>query len=112
MIDYYVRLVPFPATVEGAVVPNNDGSFDIYINEALSEERRRQTLEHELSHLRREHFYLDIPIDRIERQADGEYINEVLHPPKGKLPCFHSEAAFAHWLSTLSSQLHIDLNRL
>lgn len=112
MIDYYVRFVPFPASVEGAVVPNDDGSFDIYINEALSAERREQTLQHELTHLRREHFYLDIPIERIERQADGGKLNEVLHPPRGKIPCFHSEASLAHWLNTLASQLHLDFNRL
>ena len=46
--DYFVRLVELPASVEGVTVPNDDGSFDIYINSRLGEERRRAKLEHEL----------------------------------------------------------------
>ena len=109
MIDYYVRLVSLPRTVEGVSVPNDDGSFDIYINSALSEARRQETLEHELLHLKREHFYLDLPIARIERQADGESPALALHPPEGKLLCFRSEAALAHWIDSLCRQRHIDL---
>ena len=41
MIDYYLRLVDLPRSVEGVSVPNNDGSFDIYINALLSPARRQ-----------------------------------------------------------------------
>ena len=47
--DYFVRLVELPLTVEGCTVPNDDGSFDIYINSLLSGERQRAKLEHELN---------------------------------------------------------------
>ena len=55
--DYFVRLVELPAAVEGVTVPNDDGSFDIYLNSRMGEERRRAKLEHELEHIRRDHFY-------------------------------------------------------
>lgn len=29
---YYVRLAPLPLSVDGVTLPNNDGSFDIYLN--------------------------------------------------------------------------------
>ena len=45
----------------------------------------------------------------MERQADGEALNAVLHPPAGKLPCFASEAALARWLDALCQQLGVDL---
>lgn len=108
MIDYYVRLVPLPLAVEGVSVPNDDGSYDIYINSLLPPSRRDETLEHELRHLKREHFQLDMSVSQMERQADGEHVNVVLHPPEGKIPCFHSEEALAHWLSTVLRQQHID----
>lgn len=108
MNDYYVRITELPDRVGGVSVPNNDGSFDIYINSLLPPGQQQETLEHELEHIRREHFYLDIPIGQIERQAEGESVNAVLHPPEGKLPCFPSEAAFAHWLSVVLRQKHID----
>lgn len=109
MIDYYVRHVALPRSVEGVSMPNDDGTFDIYINSLLPEQRRQQVLEHELRHLRAEHFYLDMPIAAMERQAEGESINPVLHPPEGCIPCFHSEEHLVRWLRTVSRQYHIEL---
>ena len=112
MIDYYVRLVELPLAVEGVTVPNDDGSFDIYINSRLPEPQRDQVLAHELRHVELEHFYLDLPAELMERQADGENINVVLHPPEGMIPCFSSPDAFSHWFSTLCAQCHIDFDKL
>ena len=112
MTDTYVRLVPLPVKVEGVTLPNDDGSFDIYINARLSPARQQQTLEHELRHIRRDHFYLDMPVSRMERQADGEELNAVLHPPAGMIPCFASETALAHWLGNLCAQLGVDLGKI
>ena len=40
MTDTYVRLVSLPTRVEGVTLPNDDGSFDIYINSRLSPARQ------------------------------------------------------------------------
>ena len=53
MTDTYVRLIPLPVKVEGVTLPNDDGSFDIYINSRLSPAMQQATLEHELRHIRR-----------------------------------------------------------
>lgn len=112
MIDYYVRLVALPQAVEGVSVPNNDGSFDVYINSLLGEQRRQEVLEHELNHIRREHFYLDMSLRLMERQAEGEHVNVVLHPPAGFIPCFYSEASLAHWFRTLCAQQGLESSSL
>ncbi len=112
MTEYYVRQVSLPIRVEGVTLPNNDGSFDIYINARLTPVRQQETLEHELRHIRAEHFYLDMPVKRMERQADGETFNIVLHPPEGMIPCFQSEQALAGWLAALCAQLKLDLGGL
>ena len=109
MIDYYVRHVALPRKVEGVSIPNDDGSFDIYITSLLPPEQRSRVLEHELRHIRHEHFYLDMDLRRMERQADGEALNVVLHPPAGMVPCFQSETALAHWVDTLCAQLGVEL---
>ena len=50
--DYYTRIVPFPTTkVGGLVMPNSDGTFSIYINSRVDEQRQRKALEHELEHI-------------------------------------------------------------
>jgi len=109
MIDYYVRHVALPRTVEGVSLPNDDGSFDIYINSLLPPDKAEAVLRHELRHLKAEHFYVDMPIERMERQAEGEELNPVLHPPEGLLPCFHSPQHLASWINTLCRQYNIDI---
>ena len=42
MIDYYVRTVALPITVEGVSVPNDDGTFDIYINSRLTQKKQEE----------------------------------------------------------------------
>lgn len=49
--DYYVRFVDFPPTVLGATLPNDDGTFSVYINARLGDDARRETLRHELEHM-------------------------------------------------------------
>jgi len=39
--DYYVRFVDFPPTVLGATLPNDDGTFSVYINARLGDDARR-----------------------------------------------------------------------
>jgi Zn-dependent peptidase ImmA (M78 family) len=65
--DYTVRLIPFPVyNVGGMVTPNPDGSFSVYINSNLSQERQKQALEHELDHIRNNDFYNGKPIQEVE----------------------------------------------
>ena len=106
-IDYVVHYPVLPRGVEGVSVPNEDGSFDIYINSLLPEEARPAVLEHELAHIRSGHFSIDLPVSVMERQAEGEHVNVVLHPPAGMLPLFPSEAALLSWLKTVARQQHI-----
>ena len=109
MNDYFVRLVALPIRVEGVTVPNSDGSFSVYINAALSEQRRAEVLRHELRHIASEHFYTDMPVARMERQACGEPLNIALHPPHGKLVHFFSEAALGAYVRQLAAQAGVRL---
>ncbi len=109
MIDYYVRELALPLAVEGVTIPNPDGSFDIYINSLLSAPRREEVLEHELNHILHDHFYIDMPVSVMERQADGEVLNVALHPPAGLITAFHSEEALLNWLRLVLSQRRINL---
>ena len=70
-IDYYVYEVEFPNfSSEAMVLPNCDGTFDIYLNALFPEEEMKRALVHELEHLRKDHFYNDIkPIKEIEDEA-------------------------------------------
>ena len=84
--DYFVRLVELPASVEGVTVPNDDGSFDIYINSRLGEERRRAKLEHELEHIRRDHFYRPGTVAMKEAEAGGVLVTRAEAPEEAAPP--------------------------
>lgn len=67
--NIFVRLVPFPKAVRAVTLPNDDGTFDIYINSNLPEELQRRALNHELEHIRKNHFYNDDPVWINEQDA-------------------------------------------
>ena len=67
-VDYFVYIVPFPVwNTGGMVMPNDDGTFSIYINSRLSADRQREALIHELKHIADGDFYNERPIEQIER---------------------------------------------
>lgn len=65
----FVRLVSLPEAVKAVVLPNDDGTFDIYINSNLPDEIQNCALEHELRHIRNDHFYNDDPVWLNEQEA-------------------------------------------
>ena len=76
--EYFVRLVPLPSGIEGVVLPNDDGTFDIYINSALPENRREEVLRHELRHLTDDHFYRsELSVGQAEAAASGANVPAV-----------------------------------
>ena len=66
---YFVRFLALPSSVEGVTLPNNDGTYDIYINVNLPVEKRREALAHELQHIRFDHLYNNDPIWLNEQEA-------------------------------------------
>ena len=64
--DFFVRVVPFPVAVGGLVMPNDDGTYSIYINANVDYYRQRRAFLHELGHIVRNDFD-DKPIESCER---------------------------------------------
>ncbi len=59
-IDYWVRYREFPCTTIFAwAVSLGDGTFDIWLNTRVSEEKQLEGLHHDLKHLEDNHFYRD-----------------------------------------------------
>lgn len=73
--DHFVRVIQLPTSVRGVTVPNDDGTFSIYINSVYDTGSQRATLEHELEHLARDHFYSAEPIARQEAEASGKPVS-------------------------------------
>lgn len=53
----YVRFIELPPHIEGVTLPNDDGTYDVYINSLLSETQQREAVHHEVNHINLNHFY-------------------------------------------------------
>lgn len=65
----FVRPVPLPEAVRAVTLPNDDGTFDIYLNLRLPDELQQKALAHELEHIMQDHFYNDDPVWFNEKEA-------------------------------------------
>ena len=65
----FVRMIALPEAVRAVTIPNNDGTFDIYINSCLPEELQNRALKHELEHIQQDHFYNEDPVGINEKEA-------------------------------------------
>ena len=79
MPEVFIRTIPLPYTVHGLVTPNDDGTYNIYLNENLPEEARRRYLSHELAHSAGDHLYDDRPVEELEREADKAEVIPLFH---------------------------------
>ncbi len=71
MPQIFIRLIPLPFKVHGLVTPNDDGTYNVYLNERLPAELQRRYLSHELSHIAKDHLYDDVrTVDELESEAD------------------------------------------
>lgn len=69
--DVFVRCIKLPGSVKGLTVPNEDGTFTVYINALLSEETQKATLEHEKYHIEHDHLYDNSSAAKAESAAGG-----------------------------------------
>ena len=67
MENIIVRFIDL--TVPGVTVTDCDGNFNVYINARLSAEQQRTVYEHELNHIKFDHFFDNKPVAENERQA-------------------------------------------
>jgi len=63
------RIIDMPTQIRGAVVEDENGDNNIYLNARYTAEAREETFEHELRHIKYGHLHDDLPIELKEEQA-------------------------------------------
>lgn len=71
MDEIITRLADLPTTIAGYTVRDAVGDFTIILNSRLTEERQKETLEHELEHIQNGDFSSNRPVGLIEIYAHG-----------------------------------------
>ncbi|MCD8321472.1 MAG: hypothetical protein LUC89_01115 [Oscillospiraceae bacterium] len=93
--DFYIRRLDFPnRSVKAITFPNDDGTFDIYLNTLYPESELQTALAHELRHIRLGHFYSDAPIAQKEAEADGK----PAAPSVRSIPLFNTPQELGKWM--------------
>ena len=118
---YFVWLVSLPASIDGVTVPNDDGTFDIYLNSNLCEARQQDRLQHEIKHIFEDHFYQETKtVSQLEQEANGTATASVSPPrlpnvftesPPGMIPCFSSLESFRDYMYAMKEQTQRDMQR-
>ena len=65
----FIRALALPGSVRGSVVTAPDDDFVIFVNSNLCPDSQRAAAEHELRHIRLDHFYDDEPVVICELEA-------------------------------------------
>jgi hypothetical protein len=65
-LDYCIRYVNLPYTVNGVTVMDEEGFFNVYINSRLSYECQQKAIKHELTHIARDDFFRENKLEEIE----------------------------------------------
>lgn len=66
-----VRLIDLPHGVGGAIMEDEEGFVNVYINARSGHDAQVKDLDHEITHIENDDLHNDDPIDVIEARADG-----------------------------------------
>lgn len=77
--DIFVHLINMPGSTNEAVTTNEDGSYSIFINAKLSNDKQLKAYEHALKHIQEEDFSKD-DVQIIEAQAHNTSSKEIVIP--------------------------------
>lgn len=66
MGDVIVRMKDLPCGINGMTIMDSDGNYNVYINARLSWYDQKKAYEHEMTHIKRDDFYNDLPIWQAE----------------------------------------------
>lgn len=72
MDNYIVRIVKLPRSVRGFTIPDENGDYNIYLNDRLSDEGLVEAYDHEVQHIEAGHFYDDTKtVAEKEQEVNG-----------------------------------------
>lgn len=65
-----IRMLELPGKVRGITVLDENCDYNVYINSTLATGVQLKAVEHELSHIHKEHFFTCGSVEENEREAE------------------------------------------
>lgn len=69
MWGIFVRCIALPWSVEAVTIPNDDNTYNVYVNSTRCQATQEKALQHEIRHIKLSHFYDDEPVIVNEKEA-------------------------------------------
>lgn len=69
MDDIFIHELDLPPSVRASTIPDENGDFTILINSNLCVEAKKTVIEHEMTHIKHDHFYRDLAVTADEYEA-------------------------------------------
>ncbi len=69
-----IRKINLPVGVDGITVLDENGDYNVYLNDRLSFDAQAEAFRHEVEHIKQGHFYRFDDIRILEKRADHEAI--------------------------------------
>lgn len=70
--EVFCYFVDMPCKIGATAVPNEDGTFTVYVNSRLSIEKQKESYLHELRHIKGDDFYKNLSVQVIEFKAHSK----------------------------------------
>ena len=61
-----------PPTSRAFTVPDEEGNYNVYMNEDLDEKAKIKSLQHEIKHIERDDFNSGLPRNIVESKFEGD----------------------------------------
>ena len=75
MYDVFVRILKLPNKVKGVTVIDSDGAYCVFVNSEISLKEQKRALEHELRHIKLQHFYNNLPVYINEAENENKKVS-------------------------------------
>lgn len=69
MDEVFVRCISLPSAVNAVTLVDDDGNYNVYVNNRLSYYEQKRALRHELYHIKKNHLYCDEDVESCENEA-------------------------------------------
>ena len=66
---FCARIINLPRHINAVTVMDEEGYYSVYLNANLSYDECKKAFQHEMEHVKREHFYTDTPVCLCEKEA-------------------------------------------
>ncbi len=76
MDDIFIHELQLPMCIHATTLPDSNGDFTILLNSLLCRKAKQKALEHELVHIKKDHFYDDCMEIADEESEANDFDNQ------------------------------------